>query len=164
MPTSWSERFTVAVTRLESLLLKCKLYSHLDGVFLIQQLVAVSIWPILTIVWDGASHAIGLPAGALGRASAGLGAMVVFCGYTFPRSRRSSEAACYTWILPGAAFVLAFLDEIRHLGPKAAIAAFFSGAVQDDESLATLFFTLPTVSALAYSIGALLKRRSEATD
>jgi hypothetical protein len=60
-------------------------------------------------------------------------------------------------VVPTLAFALLFADEWRRFGVQTALAAFFSLAGGDGEELATTFFTLPTFSAILYSVGAALR-------
>jgi hypothetical protein len=81
------------------------------------------------------------------------------CGYYFPKSETSRTPASFAWVVPVAIYALLFISESRDFGFSKAVAAFFSLNPSDDESLATVLFTLPTCSALTYSLGAFTRAR-----
>lgn len=138
--------------RFEAQIVKSDLYARLDRLFLGQQIVAVLFLPAAIVACETLAHR--------GRARRELVCsilVVVSCGYWISWPLRAAKAARYTWFIPTVAFALIFLDERRRFGVGPAASAFFSIAPMDDETLATILFTVPTCSAILYSIGAALR-------
>jgi len=92
-------------------------------------------------------------------------ATVVVCsvgfpfGYSIPRSHSTRRIATLVWILPLVGFSLLFASDAKHSGLQKASEPFFT--FRDHTNVAPLLLTLPTWSALTYSIGALVKSRSK---
>ena len=83
-------------------------------------------------------------------------------GYLFPYGTQLSlKVAQWTWLLPLAGFVLAFVDEVRRFGLGIAVNAFFRGQPSGEEGLALVMCSLPTWSAISYSLGAALRNYRE---
>jgi len=80
------------------------------------------------------------------------------CGYLVPRSESASRAALLVCVVPSLVFLVAFLTDAIHFGHAKAFASYFAADPTDDETLATVFFTFPAGSAVAYSFGALMRR------
>jgi hypothetical protein len=79
------------------------------------------------------------------------------CGYLIPRSESSSRAALLVCVIPSLVFLAAFLTDAIHFGRAMAFASYFAVHPTDNDTLGTVFFTFPAASAIAYSIGALVR-------
>jgi hypothetical protein len=76
----------------------------------------------------------------------------------FSQSASTARTAMWSWVIPSIGLLILFLNETRDLGREAAIQAFFTWQVTDDESLLTGFVTFPTACSVVYSLGAFVKR------
>ncbi len=117
--------------------------------FAIQQLVAAIACPLFGLMNSGA--AFGLVVNGF------IAASGILWGYVFsPKLSKGATLAQWTWVLPTALFTVIYFSEIRVLGFRAASSELFYPAGKS-EGLGVVIFTLPTWSAIAYSLGARLR-------
>jgi hypothetical protein len=94
----------------------------------------------------------------------------VAAGYLLPtNAAEDRQVARWTWILPAIVLSLLFAWEAADFGLRTAVLAFFMATPSGGEGLATIIFTFPVVSSIAYSVGAtislaLSRRRTHIAD
>ena len=130
------------------------------AMMLAHQVIAILISPCAILLTAIATKALRLPMPV-----AAVGVLLSYlagfpCGYYFPKSESSRSAAGLAWVLPSTVYALLFIAESRQFGFSQAGAYFFALNPTDNETLATLFFTLPTCSAVTYSLGAFTRAHS----
>jgi hypothetical protein len=81
-------------------------------------------------------------------------------GYLLPgHGDGERQVARWTWVVPLIVFILLFAWEWADFGGVVASKAFFEAEPSSGEGIAAVLFTFPTVSSIAYSIGAVLSLR-----
>ena len=148
----------------------------LMGAFIAQQLISVFAAPSLLMIEVILGEAMpsslrkllfsSIPGAAL---VVLVFAIVILVGYSSPRSYHRLQLARWTWILPTIGFSFVFSDDWRRFGLLFAYADLFDPDRKQLDGIGLALFTLPTASAIAYSVGAALsyyrvtqKRRASA--
>lgn len=132
--------------------------------FIIQQMVAVAACPVSAFIVALILFPLSSPTSE--KFSVGIDIVLLSAGlavgYLFPYGMQLSlKVAQWTWLLPLAGFIFVFVDEVRKFGLGIAINAFFHGQPSGEEGLALLLFSVPTWSAISYSVGAALRNYRE---
>jgi hypothetical protein len=78
-------------------------------------------------------------------------------GYFFPRSKPGRAVASWTSAVPLVLWLLAFSSDARRFGCAKTLSDYFSSTITDNGTLATFLITMPTVSSIMYSIGAVIR-------
>jgi hypothetical protein len=134
------------------------------GSYLVQQIIALACVPGLAMLLAlllkmSPSTWVWLALGTNSRSATIVICLLgIPCGWLFPRSPLSRRVAPWTWVGPVLLFTFVFLSEIHRFGSARTVSSFFTLVPEDDNTLATVFFTLPTWSSVAYSMGASLRR------
>lgn len=131
--------------------------------FITQQVIAIITVPVLFFATIAVSEIASPLRSALQNLLFGrLLIAVVYAagfgiGYWIPRlQKHGTRLARWAWLLPVIAFAFAFGSEWQLFGVNHAINAFFEPEAHTEEGLGYALFTVPTASAIAYSLGAVL--------
>ena len=132
--------------------------------FIIQQTIAVLAGPVSGFII--ALLLLPLSSATSEKFSIGIDIILLLAGLAFGYlfsygTKLSLKVAQWTWLLPLAGFVFVFVEEVQKFGLGIAINAFFRGQPSGEEGLALLFFSVPTWSAISYSMGAALRNYRE---
>jgi hypothetical protein len=133
--------------------------------WLMHQALALAVLPGVIVLLEGLWPRSGSDGDGPIVVAGGLIAAAA-AGYFFPRSTPGRIAAALTSALPLVFWLLAFFSEARRFGSAKTISDYFSTNITDNDTIATFFFTMPTVSSILYSAGAVtrilvLRRRAK---
>lgn len=85
----------------------------------------------------------------------------VALGIAVPASAAALSAASWTWLVPTIFFAIGFTWEASTFGLVTTFGNYFAtSGIGDNDKLATVIITLPTVWTIAYSLGAAVRRRA----
>jgi hypothetical protein len=125
-------------------------------IWLTHEAIALAVFPGVLVLLEGLRPQSGSNGSEPVLVAGGLIAAVA-AGYFFPRSKPSRVAAAWTSAVPLVLWLLAFSSDARRFGCAKTLSDYLSSTITDNGTLATVLITMPTVSSIMYSIGAVIR-------